>query len=129
MVSVIWSYLASSPSGRPAGARRGASRLGYWAGGGLVAAAYTGIAMAHVAQAAARVLYREGPLAAAPPGWPGTAVTGPAGNPVAVSGWHGDLRSDVPVSARCVQGHAMKRAARSGAGGRGAGGRQVLTWR
>jgi hypothetical protein len=73
-------------------------------------AACTGAATAHVAQAAARVLYLDGPRAAAPPGLPGTGVTGPAGNPVAVSAWHGDLRYDVPVSARGEQGHAIKRA-------------------
>ena len=91
-------------------------------------AACIGAAAVPVAQAAARVLYLEGPRAAAPPGWHGTGVTGPAGNPVAVSAWHGDLRYDVPVWARWEQGPASKRAARSGAGG-GAGGRHVVTWR
>src|SRR5438045_5960050 len=88
MVSVI---LPVPPSGRPAGACRRASRPGYWAGGGLVAARI-GVATARVAQAATRVLYSGGPRAAAPPGWLGTGVTGPAGNPVAVSAWRGDLR-------------------------------------
>jgi len=105
-VSVIWSV---PPSGRPAGTRRGASRLGYRAGGGLVAGC-TGAATAHVAQAVARVLYLDGPRAAAPPGWLGTGVTGPAGNPMVVSAWHGDLRYDMPVSARWEQRHAIKRA-------------------
>jgi hypothetical protein len=89
----------------------------------------TGAATAHVAQAVARVLYLDGPRAAAPPGWLGTGVTGPAGNPVVVSAWHGDLRYDMPVSARWEQRHAIKRPAHSGAGGRAAGGRQVVTWR
>ena len=77
MVSVIWPVPLS---GRPAGARRGASGPGHWADGGLVAGC-TGVATARVAQAAARVLYLDGPRAAAPPGWLGTGVTGPAGEP------------------------------------------------
>ena len=78
----------------PAGTRRGASRLGYWAGGGLVAAGcigaaawvvlaffgltnqvngfqrttVPGTATVHVAQAATRVLYFEGPRTAPPSG-------------------------------------------------------------
>ena len=79
-----------SPSVRLAGARRRASRVG-----GLVAAACIGPATVPMALAAARVLYFEVPRAAAPPGWPGAGVTGPAGNPV-VSACHGDLRYDVP---------------------------------
>ena len=74
----------------------------------------TGVATARVAQAADRVLYLDGPRAAAPPGWFGTGVTGPAGNPVAVSAWHGELQYDVPVSARWEQRYAIRRAARSG---------------
>ena len=72
------------------------SRLGYWVGGGLVAAARIGDATVHMAQAATRVLYSEGPRAAAPPGWLSTGVTGPAGNPVVLSAYHGDLRYDMP---------------------------------
>lgn len=126
----VWWCLLSGrfPFGRLAGARRGASRLGYWAGGGL-GAACTGAATARVAQAATRVLYLDGPRAATPPGLPGTGVTGPAGNPVAVSTWHGDLRYGVPVSARRDQGHAIKRARTFRAGGRGADGRHGVTWR
>jgi hypothetical protein len=107
---------------RPAGPRRGASRLGYWVGGGLVAAAcigavawvvfaffgltnqvngfqrmtVPGTATVHVAQAATRVLYFEGPRTGAPSGQLSIQVTGPAGNPVVVSAYRGDLRYDVP---------------------------------
>ena len=55
-----------------------------------------GTATVHVAQAETRVLYFEGPHAAAPPGQLSTGVTGPAGNPVVVSAYHGVLRNDVP---------------------------------
>ena len=111
-----------SPPVRPAGTRRGASRFGYRAGGGLVAAAcigavawvvfaffgltnqvngfqrmtVPGTATIHVARAATRVLYFEGPRAAPPSGRLSIQVTGPAGNPVAVSPYHADLRYDVP---------------------------------
>ena len=107
---------------RPASPRRGVSRLGYWVGGGLVAAACIGVvawvvfaffgltnqvngfqrmtvpgtATVHVAQAATRVLYFEGPRTAPPSGQLSIQVTGPAGHPVAVSPYHGDLRYDVP---------------------------------
>ena len=54
-----------------------------------------GTATVHVAQAAARVLYFEGPRTA-PSGQLGIQVTGPAGNPMMVSAYHGDLRYDVP---------------------------------
>ena len=107
---------------RPAGTPRGASRLGYWIGGALVAAACVGaaawVALAffglmnqvndfqrmtvpgtatvQVAQAATRVLYYEGPRAASQPGQLSIAVTGPAGQVVAVTAYHGDLRYDVP---------------------------------
>jgi hypothetical protein len=87
---------AVPPSGRPAGARWRASRLGYRVGSGLVAVARTGTATTPMAEAAARMLYLEGPRAAAPPGWLGTGAAGPAGNPVVVSACHGDLRYDVP---------------------------------
>jgi hypothetical protein len=73
-------------------------------------AACTGAATARMAQPGARVICLDGPRAAAPPGLPFTGVTGPAGNPVAVSTWRGDLRYDVPASARREQGHAIKRA-------------------
>jgi hypothetical protein len=111
-----------SPPVRPAGPRRGASRFGYWAGGGLVVAAcigaaawvvfaffgltnqvngfqrmtVPGTATVHVVRAATRVLYFEGPRAAPPSGRLSIQVTGPAGDPVAVSAYHGDLRYDVP---------------------------------
>lgn len=102
---------------RPASPRRGVSRLGYWVGGGLVAAAcigavawavfalfgltnqrmaVPGTATVHVAQAATRVLYFEGPRTAPPSGQLSIQVTGPEGHPVAVSPYHGDLRYDVP---------------------------------
>jgi hypothetical protein len=124
----------------PAGPRRGASRLGYWVGGGLAAAAcigavawvvlaffgltnqvngfqrmtVPGTATVHVAQAAARVLYFEGPRTA-PSGQLGIQVTGPAGNPVAVSSYHGDLRYDVPgESGRVGKAIASFRAAATG---------------
>ena len=106
----------------PAGTRRGASRFGYWAGGGLVAAGcigavawvvlaffglmnqvngfqrmtVPGTATVHVARAATRVLYFEGPRTAPPSGQLNIQVTGPAGNQVVVSAYHGDLRDDVP---------------------------------
>ena len=79
-----------SPSVRPAGARQRASRVG-----GLAAAACIGPTTVPMALAATRVPYSEGPRAAAPPGWLGAGVTGPAANPV-VSPCHGDLRYDVP---------------------------------
>ena len=60
-----------------------------------MAAACIGAATARMAQAATRVLYFAGPRTAAPPGWLGAGVTGPAGNSV-VSACHGDLRYDVP---------------------------------
>ena len=110
------------PAVGPAGIRRGASRLGYWAGGGLVAAGcigaaawvvlaffgltnqvngfqrqtVPGTATVRVARAATRVLYFEGTRTAPPSGQLSIQVTGPAGNQVVVSAYHGDLRYDVP---------------------------------
>ena len=110
------------PAVRAAGISPGPSRLGYWIGGGLVAAAFLGAAVwvvlaffgfmtqvngfqrmtvpgtatVQVTQAATRVLYVEGPRAAAPVGQLGIRVTGPGGNAVAVAAYHGDLRYDVP---------------------------------
>jgi len=110
------------PAVRPAGTSPGPSRLGYWIGGGLVAAAFLGAAVwvvlaffglmsqvngfqrmtvpgtatVQVTQAATRVLYFEGPRTAAPVGQLGIRVTGPGGNAVAVAAYHGDLRYDVP---------------------------------
>ena len=55
-----------------------------------------GTATVHVAQAATRVLYFEGPRTAPPSGQLGIQVTGPAGSPVVVSAYRADLRYDVP---------------------------------
>ena len=140
---------------RPAGPRRRASRLGYWVGGGLVAAAcigavawvvlaffglanqvngfqrmtVPGTATVHVAQVGTRVLYFEGPRTGALSGQLGIQVTGPRGNPVVVSPYHGDLRYDVPgESGRVGKAIASFQAAAAGdyqisaAPGIGAGG-------
>jgi hypothetical protein len=110
------------PAVRPAGTSPGPSRLGYWIGGGLAAAAFLGAAVwvvlaffgfmnqvngfqrmtvpgtatVQVTQAATRVLYFEGPRTAAPVGQLGIRVTGPGGNAVPVAAYRGDLRYDVP---------------------------------
>ena len=126
---------------RPASPRRGVSRLGYWVGGGLVAAAcigavawvvfalfgltnqvngfqrmaVPGTATVHVAQAATRVLYFEEPRTAPPSGQLSIQVTGPEGHPVAVSPYHGDLRYDVPgESGQAGKAIASFRAAAAG---------------
>lgn len=107
------------PPVRPAGTRQRASRLGYWIGGALVAAAFIGAAAwvvlafvnqvngfqrmtvpgtatVQVAQPGTRVVYHESTRAASPPGQLVIRVTGPAGEPVTVSAYHGDMRYDVP---------------------------------
>ena len=107
---------------RPAGTPQRASSLGYWIGGALIAAAcigavvwavlaffgYTnqvdsfqrmtvpGTAAVHVTQATTRVLYYESTGGAPSLGQLGIHVTGPAGNPVTVTPYSGDLRYDVP---------------------------------
>jgi hypothetical protein len=107
---------------RPAGTPHRPSSLGYWIGGALIAVAcigaavwavlafagYTnqvnsfqrmtvpGTASVHVTQATTRVLYYESTGAAPSLGQLGIHVTGPAGNPVTVTPYPGNLRYDVP---------------------------------
>jgi hypothetical protein len=107
---------------RPAGTPHRPSSLGYWIGGALIAAgcigaalwavfafvAYTnqvngfqrmtvpGTATVQVAQATTRVLYYESRGPAPSLGQLGIHVTGPAGTPVTVTPYPGDLRYDVP---------------------------------
>ena len=74
-----------------------------------------GTATVHVAQAATRVLYFEGPRTAPPSGQLGIQVTGPAGNPVVVSAYRADLRYDVPgESGRAGKAIASFQAAAAG---------------
>lgn len=74
-----------------------------------------GTATVQVTQPATRVLYLEGPRAAAPAGQLGIRVTGPAGSAVAVAAYHGDLRYDVPgESGRVGKAIASFRAAAAG---------------
>lgn len=140
------------PAVRPAGTGRKASRLGYWIGSGLVAAAcigaaawvvvaflgfmsqvngfqrmtVPGTAAVQVAHAGTRIVYYESPRTVSPPGQLLIRVTGPAGKPVAVSTYHGDLRYDVPgVAGRAGKAIASFQAAAAGdyriSAGRGAG--------
>jgi hypothetical protein len=129
------------PPVRPAGTGRRASQRGYWIGGGLVAAAFIGAAawiavaflgfLSHVngfqrmtvpgtatvqvTQPGTRVVYYESPRAASPPGQLLIRVTGPKGEPVEVSAYHGDVRYDVPgVAGRAGKAIASFQAAAAG---------------
>ena len=110
------------PPVRPAGTPHRPSSLGYWIGGGLIAAAcigaviwavlaffgYTdqvnsfqrmtvpGTATVHITRPATRVLYYESTGPAPSLAQLGLHVPGPAGNAVTVTPYSGDLRYDVP---------------------------------
>jgi hypothetical protein len=112
----------AQPSVRPVGTPHRPSSLGYWIGGGLIAAAcigaavwavlaffgyvnqvngfqrmtMPGTAIVHVSQPTTRVLYYESTGAAPSLAQLGIHVTGPAGNAVGVIRYSGDLRYDVP---------------------------------
>jgi hypothetical protein len=110
------------PPVRPAGTPHRPSSLGYWIGGGIIAAAcitaviwavlaffgysdqvnsfqrmtVPGTATVHLAQSATRVLYYENTGAAPSLAQLGIHVAGPAGTAVTVRPYSGDLRYDVP---------------------------------
>ena len=111
------------PLVRPAGRQHGPSSLGYWIGGGLIAAAVVGAAIwavltyfgylnevdsfqrmtapgtatIHVTQSATRVLYYEGPGPAPSAGQLGIHVTGPTGNAVKVIPYTTELLYHTPL--------------------------------